>query len=357
MTSYGAGHAAVLFLGDVGIPAAELLAVFRDRGFTGGAVVHDWRVSGNDEMVRINRAFESRVPTGLVDGGELRELVAGVREHITGVVTQFFPVSRDLLDELPALTFVATVRSGTQNIDTAAAAERNITVRNNPGRNAPVVADFAVAMMMAASRGIATAHTALAAGTWLPRPDRKAFRTLGSSAVGLVGFGQIGGLVARLLRGFDCPVRVYDPYLPAAALSGTQVVRVLSLEELMAGSDVVSLHAKVTPETTGLIDAPALDLLGPNGILVNTARAELVDEAALVAALREHRIGGAALDVFSEEPLPAGHPLRALAHVTLTPHLAGSSRDAATTAVRLLADRLRTAGPTELFVPGTVAGQ
>ena len=348
----------MLFLGDVGIPAAELVAVFRGRGFTGHAIVHDWQVSGNDEMVRINRLFESHVPTGLVDAGELRELIAGVRQPIIGVVTQFFPVSRELLDALPALRFVATVRSGTQNIDTAAAAERGITVRNNPGRNAPVVADFAVAMMMAASRGIATAHTALAGGTWLPRPERKAFRTLSSTAVGLVGFGQIGGLVARLLRGFDCPVRVYDPYLTPEALAGTQVVRVPSLEELLAGSDLVSLHAKVTPETTGLIDAAALDLLGADGILVNTARAELVDETALVEALREHRIGGAALDVFSEEPLPAGHPLRGLPHVTLTPHLAGSSRDAATTAVRLLADRLRTGAPRELFaaVGAPVAG-
>jgi D-3-phosphoglycerate dehydrogenase len=286
----------------------------------------------------------------------LNELLGPVREQITGIVTEFFPISRELIAELPSLAFVATVRSGTQNIDSVAAAERGIEIYNNPGRNAPVVADFTMALMLAACRGLALANRALSNGVWLPRSARRVFRTLASTPVGLVGFGQVGYQVARLLRGFEGQVRVYDPYLRTEMLGDVNVTVVESLQEVIEQSELVSLHARVTPETVGLIGAQELRWLGPDGILVNTARAELIDEAALLAALREGSICGAALDVFSEEPLPLDHELHRYDSALLTPHLAGGSRDAPLMAVRLLATRLGAVTPPALWA-GNVAAQ
>jgi D-3-phosphoglycerate dehydrogenase len=349
----------LLFLGDVAIPADQLIAAFRTQGYEGGAVAHQWALPDNEAMVRANRRHELHGPDGLTDADALTDLIAPVREQVAGIVTQFFPVSRELIAELPGLRFIATVRSGTQNIDAEAAAQRGIEIYCNPGRNAPAVADFTVALMIAACRGVAVASQALARGNWLPRSARAGFRTLSSTPVGLVGFGHVGRRVAELLRGFECPVRVYDPYLTVDLGQGLAVTRTDSLDALMAGSELVSLHARVTEESAGLIGHHELDLLGPDGILVNTARAELVDETALISALRNQSIYAAALDVFSEEPLPAGHELFELTNVTLTPHLAGSSRDALPTAVRLLAGRLRGALPPDLWgavVPSAQAG-
>ena len=144
-------------------------------------------------------------------------------------------------------------------------------------------------------------------------------------------------------------MRVYDPYLRTEALRDVNVVAVRTLQELIERSEVVSLHARVTPETVGLIGTRELSGLGPDGILINTARADLVDEPALLAALRQGSICGAALDVFSEEPLALDHELRQYDSVLLTPHLAGGSRDASLLAVRLLATRMRAAMPPELW--------
>jgi D-3-phosphoglycerate dehydrogenase len=345
----------ILLLGDLAIPVSQLVSEFEAAGYVGGSIAHQWSLADNDEMVRANRHHELHGPAGLTDGAQLAELVAPVRERITGVVTQFFPVSRELIDELPSLAFIATARSGTQNLDSVAAAERGIEIYNNPGRNAPVVADFTVALMLAACRGVALAYRALADGIWLPRSARRVFRTLASTPVGLVGFGQVGYQVARLLRGFEGTVRIYDPYFRPELLEDLDVIVVDSLQELLEKSELVSLHARVTPETTGLIGARELGWLGPDGLLVNTARAELIDEKALLVALRNGLLGGAALDVFSEEPLPADHGLRRLANVTLTPHLAGGSRDAALIAVRLLVTRLRAVTPLALWADNVAA--
>ena len=346
----------LLFLGDLAIPADQLIAGFRAQGYEGGAVAHQWVLPDNEAMVRANRWHELHGPDGLTDADALSGLIAPVREQIAGIVTQFFPVSRELIAQLPALRFIATVRSGTQNIDTEAAAERGIEIHRNPGRNAPAVADFTVALMLAACRGVAVASQSLAWGNWLPRSARAEFRTLSSTPVGLVGFGHVGRRVAELLRGFECPVRVYDPYLAEDLVKGLGVTRADSLDALMADSELVSLHARVTEELTGLIGHHELDLLGPDGILVNTARAELVDETALISALRNRSICAAALDVFSEEPLPAGHELLGLTNATLTPHLAGGSRDALPAAARLLARRLREALPPDLWTAAVPPG-
>jgi D-3-phosphoglycerate dehydrogenase len=331
---------AILFLGDRSIPAALMISEFRRHGYAGAALAHDWELASDEDMAAANREHERRGVSGLADAQTLRPLLARHRAAVTGVITHFSPVSGDLLAELPRLRFVATIRSGTQNIDLAAARARALEVRSNPGRNAPIVADYAVGLMLAACRGIAHAHHDLLAGRWLARQQARSYRTLGSEEVGLVGFGQIGQRVARLLRGFECPVHVYDPYLDPGSPARTGTRAAASLPELLERCSLVSLHAPASPQTRHLIGARELELLGPDGILINTARADLVDEQALAAALQQGGIWAAALDVFSTEPLPPGHPLRELPQVTLSPHLAGLSRTAVPLAIGLLAGRL-----------------
>jgi len=145
--------------------------------------------------------------------------------------------------------------------------------------------------------------------------------------IGLVGFGNIGSLVAKKLSGFDVRVLVYDPYTDPEVLRANGV-EPASLETVLSEADIVSLHARLSDESKGMIGAEQLALMKPTAILINTARAGLVDEAALVETLRENRIAGAALDVFSTEPIPADSPFLELDNVTLTTHLAGTTADA-----------------------------
>jgi D-3-phosphoglycerate dehydrogenase len=354
MTSQAAGPA-ILFLGDRSIPAALMIAEFRRHGYAGPALAHDWDLASDEEMVAANREHEQHGVTGLADAATLGPLLTRGAESIAGIVTHFFPVSAVLLDALPRLRFIGTVRSGTQNIDLAAARARAVEVRSNPGRNAPIVADYTVGLMLATCRGIAHAHHQLLGGQWLARQQARSYRTLSSERVGLVGFGQIGQRVARLLRGFECPVHVYDPYLDPGSAARDIVQAATSLGELLEQCSLVSLHAPASPQTRHLIGMQELDKLGPDGILINTARAELVDEKALTAALEQRAIWAAGLDVYSEEPLPADHPLRALPNVTLSPHLAGLSRSAVPLALGLMAGRLAGLLPGPVAPPGPAA--
>jgi D-3-phosphoglycerate dehydrogenase / 2-oxoglutarate reductase len=342
----------ILFLGDPAISANQLRERFIEDGYVGGALCHEWGVARED-LAGANRRHELHGPEGFADRAELVDLIEPHRHEIKGIVTHFCPVSAALIEELPELSFIATVRSGTQNLDLAAAGERQIAIHNNPGRNAPVVADFAVGLMLATCRGIAAGHHSVVGGQWqVGAAIRGGLRTLTGMSVGLVGLGQIGARVARLLQGFDCQLRAFDPYVSPQAMAGalpTEIQLVDSLQELFTSSELVSLHAKVTPESTGIIARQELEWLGADGILINTARAELVDEAALVEALEDGTIGAAGLDVFSSEPLPPEHPLRRLGNVTLTPHLAGASRGAGVMAIRMLSGRLRSATDPSLW--------
>jgi D-3-phosphoglycerate dehydrogenase len=326
-----------LILGDAVIKAKEIAGLFRAAGFVAELMEYDWSVTDSAALAVINRRSELSPVTGIVDRDGLLGVIHGNESRITGLVTGFFPVGGDLMNCLPNLQWVATVRSGTQNIDTAAAAEHGIKVVNNPGRNAAVVAEFTLGLMLATCRGIAVAHDALMRGEWAGVEFRQTVRGLSGATVGLVGYGHIGRLVAEILPKFGASVLVFDPYADATA---QKVTRVASLERLLDESNIVSLHARAAPNGAPLLGLPELERLGPDGILINTARAELVDEAALVQVLRNGKLAGAGLDVFSVEPLPADHPLLSLPNVTLTPHMAGRVRGVNALAIRRLVARV-----------------
>lgn len=223
----------------------------------------------------------------------------------------------EILRELPDLKLFAVVGIGTDAIDLAVARELGIAVCNLPGRTAPVVAEHALALLLAVARKVPL-HTAEV------KQHRWAIHDgvyLHGKMLGLVGAGSIAVALARLARGIGMRVQAWTLH-PTAERSQQLGIDFVDLPTLLATSDAVSLHLPLTPQSRGLLGEKELALMKPGALLVNTARGAIVDSTALVAALNSGRLGGAGLDVFDKEPLPEGHPLLACANVALTPHSA-----------------------------------
>ncbi|MER9327293.1 2-hydroxyacid dehydrogenase [Mesorhizobium sp. M0152] len=259
------------------------------------------------------------------------------------LVTQLAPMSEGMMRRLPALKLVAVSRGGPINIDMGAAKAHGITVVNVPGRNATAVAEFTIGAILAETRLIRVGHEALRKGEWrgdLYRADRTG-RELGEMTVGVVGYGNIGTKVVRLLRAFGCHVLVCDPYVQLSADDRNAGVELVALDELLSRSDVVTLHSRVTEETRGLIGKETIGRMKPGVIFVNTARGPLVDYDALYDALVSGQIASAMLETFAVEPVPAEWPLLQLPNVTLTPHIAGASVRTVTYAAEQAAEEVR----------------
>ncbi|RWB07337.1 2-hydroxyacid dehydrogenase [Mesorhizobium sp.] len=258
-------------------------------------------------------------------------------------VTQLAPLSETMMQRLPALKLVAVSRGGPINIDMVAAKAHGITVVNVPGRNASAVAEFTIGAILAETRLIRVGHEALRKGQWrgdLYRADRTG-RELNEMTVGVIGYGNIGTKVVRLLRAFGCRILVTDPYVQLSAEDRNAGVELVALDDLLSRSDVVTLHPRVTEETRGLINKDTIARMKPGVIFVNTARGPLVDYDALYDALVSGHIVSAMLETFAVEPVPADWPLLQLPNVTLTPHIAGASVRTVTYAAEQAAEEVR----------------
>ena len=245
--------------------------------------------------------------------------------------------TRELLSELPDLRILAQTGNHAHNIDLEAATEQGVTVAQASGGYSVGAAELAIGLALALTRQITVLDRSLKQGEW----HAPMTPVLYGKTLGIVGLGRVGGHVAGLARAFGMRVLAWSPKLDRerAAVSGAEYV---SLDRLLALSDIVSIHASLTPESRGLLDAGRIARMKPGAVLVNTARGPIVDENALVAALREGHLRGAGLDVFDAEPLPAEHPLRSLENVVLTPHIGwptdqGYARFASATADVLIA--------------------
>ncbi len=259
------------------------------------------------------------------------------------LVTQLAPLSAGMMEQLPNLRLVAVSRGGPVNIDMAAARRHGITVVNTPGRNATAVAEFTLGAILAETRMIRVGHEALRAGEWrgdLYRADRTG-RELNEMTVGVIGYGNIGTKVVRLLRAFGARVLVTDPYVQLSADDHHAGVEHVALDELLARSDLVTLHPRVTEETRNMINRETIARMKPGAILVNTARGPLMDYDALVEALESGHISSAMLETFAVEPVPPDWKLLTLPNVTLTPHIAGASVRTVTFAAEQAAEEVR----------------
>jgi D-3-phosphoglycerate dehydrogenase len=244
------------------------------------------------------------------------------------LVCELENVDEHVLDACPNLRLIASCRGNPTNVDVVGATRHGVLVTNTPARNAASVADYTVGLTLSLIRNIALSERHLRDSGWKVGNELPYFHFRGPEleelTLGVVGFGAIGKMVARRFHaGFGMHVLVFDPYVEVVDRAFERA----DLSELMKGSDIVSIHAPASSETRGLIGHEELGLLGTSGYVVNTARAEIVDETALVAALNDGTIKGAALDVFWEEPLSRDHPLLKMDNVVITPHVAGAADD------------------------------
>jgi D-3-phosphoglycerate dehydrogenase / 2-oxoglutarate reductase len=243
------------------------------------------------------------------------------------LVTQLAPLSASIFSELPELRFVAVSRGGPVNIDMKAARERGVVVVNTPGRNASAVAEFTIGAILAETRNITRGHDALRKGEYrgdLYRADVTG-RELHEMTVGVIGYGEVGRRVVKFLKAFGCRILVSDPYVQLTVDDLRDGVKHVSLDAILAEADVVTLHPRVTSETTGMINEDVLRRMKKDATLINTARGPLLDYDALYRVMSDGHLRGAMLETFAIEPVPSDWPLLQLPNVTLTPHIAGAS--------------------------------
>lgn len=258
------------------------------------------------------------------------------------LVTHLAPMSASMLERLPNLKMIAVSRGGPVNIDMQAAGNHDVLVVNTPGRNASAVAEFTLGAILAESRLIRLGHESMREGQWrgdLYRSDRTG-RELNEQTVGVIGYGNIGRLVVKLLRAFGTRVLVSDPYVQLDAEDLKAGVELVSLDTLLQDSDVVTMHARVTEETQQMMNDKTFAQMRPGSIFINTARGPLVDYDALNRALDSEHLAAAMLDTHAIEPVPKDWPLLKQANVTLTPHIAGASVRTVTYAAQMAAKEI-----------------
>ena len=259
-----------------------------------------------------------------VDGTDRAALLRAVPDAHALLVRSATKVDAEVLAAARTLEVIARAGVGLDNVDVKAATQAGVMVVNAPQSNIVSAAELTVGLLLAAARHIAPAHATLKKGQW-QRARFTGVELYGKTA-GIVGLGRIGALVAQRLAAFGMTVLAHDPFV-AAGRAAQMGVRLVSLDELLRTSDVVSVHLPKTAETVGLIGADQLELVKPSAILVNAARGGIVDEQALYAALKEGRLAAAGLDVFATEPC-TDSPLLELDTVVATPHLGASTREA-----------------------------
>jgi len=240
------------------------------------------------------------------------------------VITQFAPVKADVVQAMRQAKVIVRYGIGVDNVDLAAARSQGIPVCNVPDYCIHEVADHTLAFMLGMTRQVVANHRQIQAGQWGLATPLTQMKTLCDQTVGLIGFGRIGREVAARLQPFHCRRLVFDPMAPADAVRAAGC-EPASLEALLQAADIVTLHCPSTPQTRRLLNAATLAQLKPGTIVINLARGDLIETAALVEALQSGRLGGAAIDVCDPEPIPLDSPLRTLPNVICASHIASAS--------------------------------
>ncbi|MFA5867429.1 MAG: phosphoglycerate dehydrogenase [Actinomycetota bacterium] len=265
------------------------------------------------------------------------ELKEHIKDYDAVIVRSAGKITEDIIDASDHLKIIGRAGIGLDNVDIPAATKKGIIVANAPQSNIISAAEHALALLLAEARMIPQAQATLKEGEW-KRSKFKGVELFGKT-LGIVGLGRIGGLVASRARGFGMKVIAYDPYVAADKFDELSVEIVLDLEDLLKQSDFISIHLPKTPETKGFIGAKEIKMMKDGVRIVNAARGGIVDEKALYDALVSGKVGGAALDVFENEP-PADSPLLKLDNVVATPHLGASTNEAQDKAGVMIAEQV-----------------
>jgi D-3-phosphoglycerate dehydrogenase / 2-oxoglutarate reductase len=261
-------------------------------------------------------------------GPEARELDDTLLTEVNALLVRTKPLGAKQIENAPRLRVIARHGVGVDNVAVEAATRRGIPVLITPRANLRSVAEHVFALALAVSRNLLRADRYVREGRFAER-DSLVGRELFGETLGVIGLGRIGEEVARMgAAGFGMRVLGYDPYLDEKVVRAKGAEPVSSLDELLPACDFVSVHVPLTEETRGLLGARELGLMRPGSVLVQAARGGVVDEGALVQALRKGPLAGAGIDVFGEEPPPADHPLFCVENVVLSPHTAASTRQA-----------------------------
>ena len=266
----------------------------------------DWSVlTGRAEISTFNDHIAD--PAALIDRLLPFDVICVMRERT--------PLPREIIERLPRLKLIASTGPGNASIDMAAASERGISVTATGYRSTPTI-ELTWALILASMRHIVSESNGVRAGGWQTTIGQE----LEGKVLGVVGLGRVGGQVARIGLAFGMKIIAWSQNMTpetAVAAGATMVPK----SELFRQADIVTIHLVLSKRTRGLIGAAEFEVMKPAARLINTSRGPIVDEAALIAALQSRTIGGAALDVFDQEPLPAGHPFRSLDNVLATPHI------------------------------------
>ncbi len=285
------------------------------------------------------------------------------KEEPDTLIVELNPVNTTVLKASNRLRLLAVCRSGLDNIDLEYATQRNIAVINSPGRNATGVAEFTIGLMISLARHLVESTIQVKDRRWndtLEAWNRYMGMELSEKTAGIIGLGAIGREVTARLRAFKMQILAFDPYVTEQTASKVGA-RKVTLEHLLQASDFVLIHAPVTAETRGMIDARRIGFMKRSAFLINMARAALIDETALLKALKVHQIAGAALDVHSQEPLPIDSPWLDLDNVLLTPHIAGCTKEIIRNHSRMIGEDIlrfsRGERPLRLVNPSVWEGQ
>ncbi len=328
----------VLVAGDMfmkpSVVESILKEVLEKSGIAPEIKVVEWKFKGYQLGKRAGIKKEIREFAG--DPQELAELVKDIEILIVHVA----PITNEVILAGESLKIIGCARGSPVNVDVDAATAKKIPVLYTPGRNSEAVADFTIGLMIACMRNIVNSHQLLKRGVWYDEfySYDLCGNELSNLTLGLIGFGRVGYEVAKRAKAFDMKVIAYDPYVSREKMDEFKVEKAESLETVLKEADVVSIHARLTRETYHMIGERELRMMKDTALLINTSRGELIDEKALIKALKEKWISGAALDVFESEPLSPNCPLLELDNVILTPHIAGASKQTVHRAAKILGE-------------------
>lgn len=284
-------------------------------------------------------------PKSKVTQDELTTLLPKINGLVIRSATTVTP---ELLSQAPNLKYVIRAGEGTDNIDKKKCQEVGVKVSNTPGANNNSAAEHAIALMMSVLRKTAWAHQTMVEGKW----DKNSFtgNELSNKKIGIVGFGRIGQIVAKRLWGFEPEVLFFDPFIETSELPYAK--RAKNLEEIFSTCDIITIHTPLMDATKGLVSRELISKMQSHSILINAARGGIVDEDALIDALKNNKIRGAGFDVFKTEPLENNSELRKLPNIVLTPHLGASTEEAQLRVGLIAVDQLK-----EFFIKGNLLNE